>query len=185
MLNKDYHKQISSIRKINNVLDRNLLTVKDLKQGSFFKYSEAIFEVISISKYTEKSGSFWNEIEAYSIIEDKVIYFEWEEDDYIEASITLKELKMNQLDLSIEEIEEISEKESGSIKYNGNKYEYEDDYGAKWEKGQESYKVYFYDFIRGSEILTVEEWKLAKKQYEYKAYISKEIVPKEIHIISL
>lgn len=188
---KNITKQFSELRKLENpILDKkekDLLTIEDLKKNSFFIFNKNLYRVVSISFYEEKSGSKWFELECYSIYEDKITYFEYEKDDYIEVSITLKELSMRDLDKDIDQIEEISEEEEGSLYVNGKEYEYEDDYGAKWHKeGSDSYKVYFYDFIASdNELLTVEEWKISKNKYEYKVYLSKEIRSEDITVISI
>lgn len=184
---KNYKKQLSKLRTLPiNRNDFSLTQVTELKKGSFFKYKNLLHLVESISIYTDNSGFTWKEFECYCIQEDNIVYFEVEEDDEIEVFVTLKEVSMNQLNKNVNQIEDISENESGSIIVEDIVYEYEDDYKANWRKNDESYKVYFYDFVNKNNkslFLTVEEWNVAKNEYEYKAYISKKISLNEISII--
>ena len=184
---KNYKKQLSKLRSL--PIDRSdfsLTQVTDLKKGSFFKYQNLLYLIESVSTYTDNSDFVWKEFECYCIQTDTVIYVEVEEDDEIEVFVTLKEISMNQLNKNEDQIEAISENESGSVIFEGVKYEYDDDYKATWNKNDESYKVYFYDFVDkvdNSFCLTVEEWNIAKNEYEYKAYLSKQISLNEISII--
>lgn len=184
---KNYKKQLSKLRTLPiNRNDFSLTQVTELKKGSFFKYKNLLYLVESISIYTDNSGFTWKEFECYCIQEDTTIYIEVEEDDEIEVFITLKEISMSQLNKNEDQIEAISENESGTVMFENVAYEYEDDYKATWSKNDESYKVYFYDFVNknnNSLFLTVEEWNVAKNEYEYKAYISKKISLNEISII--
>lgn len=184
----NYRKQLKALRSLNvdSVIPSSELTNPlDLKIGSYFLYKKDLYLVEEIGTYTEKGGFKWHELECYNISQDKKVYIELENDDELEMYITLKEIKMSELNKTADQIEDISEEESGSVRYNGSSYEYDDDYGAEWERNGEKYKVYFYDFVKGKECLTVEEWKIAKGEYEYKAYLSKEIYPEDIRIISL
>ncbi len=182
----NYKKQLSVLKTLNNVEAKNkLISVLDLKKGSFFIYGKDLYTVEEVGVYNEK-GFKWNELECYNISKDKRVYFEIEKDDEISVSITLAEIKMSQLNKNADQIEDISDEEEGTVSFNGKVYEYEDDYGAKWSRNGESYNVYFYDFLNSSnECLTVEEWQTGNNEYEYKAYLSKEIFHEDITIVQI
>lgn len=183
----NYRKQFKELRTLKKVEDCSKYSVLDLKEGSFFVLESKMYKVISVSTYTEKSGFQWKELECYCINEDTTVYIEIEKDDYIEVYMTIKELSMKDLNKNADQIEEMSEQERGVIVYDNVNFSYEDDYGATWRKENEIYKVYFYDF-ESSELkakgitLTVEEWDLGHNEYEYKAYLSKEIYQDSIKI---
>lgn len=187
----NYKKQLNAVRSLNLSEDnsKKLHSVLELKQGSFFIYEKELYLVEEVGIYNEK-GFKWNELECYNINKDQRVYFEVEKDDEIEMSITLKEIKLNQINKTPDQIEEISDNEEGSLIYNGKltdrTFEYEDDYGAKWSRNGESYKVYFYDFVnRAGEYVTLEEWEIGQNEYEYKAYLSKEIFHENITIVKI
>lgn len=190
MLN--YKKQLNALRALNgiNLENKNKLeSVMNLQKGSYFLFEKELYLVEEVGVYNEK-GFKWNELECYNITADKKVYFEVEKDDEIEMSMTIAEIKLSQINKDADQIEDIADNEEGSIIYNGRlndrTYEYEDDYGAKWSRNGESFDVYFYDFInKSNECLTVEEWKLAPNEYEYKAYLSKEIFHENITIVKI
>lgn len=184
MLN--YRKQLNAMRALDSIESKSkMLSVLDLKKGSFFIFEKDLYLVEEVGVYNEK-GFKWNELECYNINEDKKVYFEVEKDDEIEMSITLAEIKISQLNKNPDQIEEIADEEEGSINWNGKRFDYDDDYGAKWSRNGESFEVYFYDFVnKSNECLTVEEWKIDSKEYEYKAYLSKPIFHENITIVKI
>lgn len=181
----NYRKQLKELRTLGTLTNASeLKTIVDLQKGSFFKYKRDLYKVLSVATYTE-DGDSWYELECYNISDDSKTYFEWEEDDDVEVNVTLSEVNMRSLDKTLDQIEAISEDEHGSVRVNGKTYSYDDDYKAKWRKDDQEFKVYFYDFVNGNEMLTVEEWKVGKGNYEYKAYISKNIYLEDIEVISV
>jgi translation elongation factor P/translation initiation factor 5A len=180
------------LRTLSNLTKKHLdYSIEDLKEGSFFFYNQELLKVKLITTYKDKQGWEWYELECFSINSGKTIYFEYEIDDYIEVSITIKEINFRDLNISSDKIEEMADLESGSIIYDSIKFNYDDDYSAKWTKKIDNKKieekVYFYDFYSTETglTLTIEEWKEGKGNYEYKAYLSKDINYRDIIIVSI
>lgn len=163
-------------------------SVKDLKEGSFLFIVGQPFVVQGVFTYKDSDGE-WFELELYSIMTGKTVYIEYEEDDTIEICITTRELKVRDLPVSVDDIEEMTEEEEGEIHLAGKTFYYEDDYKAKFfrKSGDKGEKLYVYEFETdaGDEYLTIEEWGNKNDGYEYKVYLSKPLDASSIEIVSL
>jgi len=168
--------------------DRFNFDITNLKIGSFVKINKAYCVVKNIFTYKD-SDSSWFELELFSILTAETIFIEYEVDDIIEIFITTDVIKMRDLPVSFDDIEEISEEEDGEFDYKGETFYYEDDYKAKFYRTPESKKekVYFYEFENdaSTKFLTVEEWGNDSDGYEYKAYISKKLDSSSLEVISI
>jgi len=182
-------KKFDLIRGLNivNLKERHKLSIKNLKKGSYIKLGNDVLYVEDVYTYTEKGGE-WKEYKLINVMTLKVSFIEVEEDDYLVVTLSETEIKMRNLGVSIDDIEDMSEDEEGQIKVNGKIYYYEDDYKAKFsrENSDKKEKVYFYDFeAEDGTLLTIEEWGSDKKGYDYEAWLSKEIPESSIEILAL
>ncbi len=174
--------------------DRYRHGVEELRAGDYLRVlaSEGaeLCRVESVSAYRDKSST-WYELELLGLESGRARYVEWEKDDEIEVSINGSELSLRELGVTADQVEEMSEEESGHISFGGRRYEYDDDYGATYyrdgDTGGGGESVYFYDFETRDERygLTVEEWGSASEGYEYAAFVCEFAGPESIEVVAL
>ncbi len=131
-----------------------------------------------------QGGSTWYELEGEST-EDKV-WIDLEEDDGLELTITLKKMKLRDVDLNKEKLDEIDDEEDGEIVYEGEKYYYEDSDRAMYYKyGDENKgeRFYYWDFENkaGDKFIGVEKWEDGAYDVSY----SESIAPHQVTVFSL
>jgi hypothetical protein len=162
--------------------------VEDARAGSCLRLRGELCQVLSLSEYREKSGSWW-ELECFGLESGETLWVEWERDDEVEISVSGPALSLQQIGVSAGQVEEMSDEEEGRISFGGRTYHYDDDYGATYFRDPSSAgePVYFYDFETrdGRHGLTVEEWGDASQGYEYEAFASESMGPDEIEVVAL
>ena len=179
--------------------DRWKHNIKDVKETGFLSYEGKTYLVKEVGlyqefdeKYIKASGRPWFELRLFCIDTGEIVNIEWEEDDEIKVSMTLKELKFSDLRddegkaIDEDDLDQIADEEDG-IFFGGKKFEYKDDYAAKYYRNgvMEGGDVYMYEFesLDGT-CLTIEEWQSGGKE-EYKIYLSSQIDVNNIEILSL
>lgn len=184
----DTNKKFGLIRGLNPVplKKRHSLSLLNVKIGSYLVVEGNIFKVEDKYTYKNKSES-WDEFKLVNVMTLETRFMEIEEDDDIIVYLTQKEVKMRDLP-DTDDIEDMSERESGEIRLNGKTFYYDDDYKAKFSRdgSDKEMKVYFYDFeADDGTLLTVEEWEVNKEEYEYEAWLSKEYPALYIEILQI
>lgn len=178
-------------------------TVKDVRKGGVIRLHEDTYLVTGVSTYretdesfsNEKKDSVWYELRCINLETGIVVWIEWEEDDHLVISLTTGTLRFRDLQdedgvgIGDDDLDQIVEDED-DIYYRGCKYEYDDDYAARYYRdgpGRDTKgdKVYFYDFSFGDETLTIEEWKDGKNDYSYELFLSCTVEPRAVTIIAL
>ena len=174
-------------------------TIKEVKQDGFIRYDGKTYSVMEVGKYqgfneqfTRKTGLPWFELKLFCIDTAEILNLEWEEDDEIKASITLKSLRFS--DLSDDEGNAVDEDDLDQIAQDkdvicldGKKFNYNDDYAAKYYRGvvkKGGEKVYSYEFESSDgNCLTIEEWQSGGKE-EYNIYLSRKIDANSIEVLA-
>ena len=121
--------------------------IEDVGEGAYLRVGDECHCVESINEYREKK-SRWHELELFGLTSGRTSYLEWEKDDEIEISVNGPELSLADVEVSADDVEEMSEEEEGQITFEGRTYHYDDDYGATYPRSgsSEGVKVHFYDF---------------------------------------
>jgi len=177
-------------------------TVKDIKPGGVFRLNNLTYLVLEIGTYTETDETFkealdWtgHELKIFCLEAGTLHNLEWEEDDEIEVSLTLSEVRFSKLQYDdgesiapdSDDLDEIVDK-GWKIKLHEEIFYYKDDYAAWYvrEGSNTREKVYFYDFEAddGRE-LTIEAWILESEKEKFQVFISQEIHPDDIEVISI
>lgn len=189
-----FEKSFEAIRQLSNVIHKNnrsKYTLDHIKKGGFLKLKNDLCVVENIFTYSAGNEK-WYEIELYSILTSETIYLEYEIDDTIEMYQTIKAFNVRELGFSMDAIEEMSDNEKGSFKFENQTFFYEDDYKAKFSRNETDApeKLYLYEFSNEAEdlFLTIEEWESQdgdQKEYDYKGYLSKQLTFKDIEVLSL
>jgi hypothetical protein len=160
---------------------RHKLKLTDLKKGSFIMFNGSVCKVVDEYTYRYKKEK-WGELQLMSVDDEKIFYLEIEEDDVVEVFLTDKEIKLRDINISKSDIDDIVDEEE-AIKYNGVKYWYEDDYKVGFSRvgDTDEENCYLYEFeSENDEYLTIEKW-----DNSYEVFISRQIDPKAIEIISI
>jgi hypothetical protein len=162
--------------------------IEEVGTGDYLRVSGELHRVELVSEYREKS-SRWHELELFGLESGTPCYVEWEKDDEIEVSVNGPELSLGDIGVTADQIEEMSDEESGSISYDGRTYHYDDDYGATFHRDGEGEgeAVHFYDFETRDErfCLAVEEWGSASEGYEYAAFVAEYVGPDAVEVVAL
>jgi len=183
----NYSQAFKSLRELNTPIiqkERFNYNIKSLKQGSFVKIKGELFQVKNVFTYKEGKEQ-WFEYELFSISTGLITYIEYEEDDKIDMYITSETFNVRELPVSMDDVEDMADEESGKIELRMNTFYYEDDYQATFIKGDVKDTVYLYEFSNESEdtFLTIEEWGNKTDGYEYQCFISKKL--EEIEVVSI
>ncbi|MCP4693777.1 MAG: DUF4178 domain-containing protein [Desulfobacterales bacterium] len=175
--------------------------VKDLKTGDVYRLNNQTYLVLEVGVYTETDENFqrdldWTGHELKSVcLETGVAHnLEWEEDDEIEASLTLSEIKMSALRYDdgeaiaadSDDLDEIVEK-GWDVKYQEKLFHVEDDFAAWWTPGEGARreKVFFYEFESDDgEALTIEVWPRSNNKEDFQVFLSRSINPDNIEVIA-
>ena len=180
--------------------------IEELSVDAYLRVGGQPQRVVSVSHYQEKE-SRWYELELFGLETGTTTYVEWEKDDEVEIALNGPELSLGDLGLTADEVEEMSDAESGSISHAGRTYHYDDDYGATYHRdstaagfgegsaagsgkgaaARSGEKVYFYDFETSDEryCLTIEEWGDEQQGYEYGVFVSEYLEPDAIEVLAL
>ncbi|MCP3943598.1 MAG: DUF4178 domain-containing protein [Desulfobacteraceae bacterium] len=177
--------------------DQADITLMDARKGSFFTCFGDTYYVKEKNRYQEMSEDFTTSQE-YFVTEltclcmetGQIGHFEWEFDDELEISITLERTSFKYIkddegqSVDEDDLDQIA-KDKDVIVYAGEKFWYEDDWAALYQRGNKEEKVYMYEFKNeGTNLaLTIEEW-IESGRDEYKIYISKSVEPGQITIMS-
>ena len=204
-LMRGYSKKFDAIRRLSPDMltpeaDRWKLSVRDLNVGGFVKYQEKTWIVERAGKYFEFSDNFnkkkkynWTEFRLFSIETGETINIEFEIDDDIEISVTLKEIRFKDLrddegaDIDEDDLDEIAEK-GWEIFYHGKRFDYDDDYAAKYYRDfseESDERVYVYEFVaHDKEMISIEEWDSGSGDESYEIFLSRAASENEFEVIA-
>ncbi|HFU74851.1 MAG TPA: DUF4178 domain-containing protein [Arcobacter sp.] len=179
----NYDELFTITRKLTNVIPSNKRKTKDLfsiKEGTFLEFKDKTFFVKESITYSEKNKKgkivdSWDECEAICLEEKGKTYFvEVEDDDGLKIYFSHTIVKLRELGIKKSDIKQIVDEED-NIKYNNQKFYYDDDYIAFLGNSDE--KVYFVDFeADNGDYLTIEQY----EDGETKAYISSSVSGVEV-----
>ncbi len=177
--------------------DQMSLTLQDVKEGAFFIHGDKTFFVKEAARYEETSedfktrqGYFLTELTCLCMETFETVHFEWEFDDELEIAMTDERISFRPLtdeageSIDEDDLDQIAQ-DKDLILYNGEKFWYEDDWAAIYQKGAREEKVFVYEFENegGTRFLTIEEWTGSGKD-EYQIYLSRPVSPGQITILS-
>jgi len=120
------------------------------------------FDIKVISKHTYRQGeSSWYELECDKGAEK--LWIVMEEDDELELSVSLRELKLRELNITKADLIRFDDDEEGSFTFEGDKYWLEDSDQAifyRHSNDKEAEKFYYWSFEveNGNKYIDVEKW---------------------------
>lgn len=204
-LKRSYSKKFDAIRRLVPEMlipedDRWKTPLQDLNVGGFLRYQDKTCIVERAGKYFEFSEDFkkkkkynWTELRLFCIETGETINIEWEIDDDIEISVTLKEIKFRDLkddegaDIDEDDLDEICEK-GWEIFYKGKRFKYDDDYAAKYYRGfskESDEKLYVYEFLANNkEMISIEEWDSGSGDESYEIFVSRSASEDEFELLA-
>lgn len=170
-------------------------TIETVEQGGFFKLDGLTYLVQGLHAYREGEGPSaweWWELELLCLQNGETTFMEWEKDDKVEASMTLKKLSWKDLrddkggKVDEDDLEEMVEEEDDLV-YEKTTFEYEDDSQAMFFRNDdgEGEPVWIVDFeAKDGTTLTIEEWgDEASGDWEYDISLSRQIDPDTIEVL--
>ncbi len=174
------------------------LTLKDIGPGAFFRFENQNFYVKETAVYEETSEDFKTR-QGYTVTEltclcletGETAFFEWEFDDELEISLTQERISFRQLtdedgeSIDEDDLDQIAD-DQDAVVYKGEKFWYEDDWAAIYERGGREEQLFVYEFENeaGNRFLSIEEWQGPGKE-EYQIYTSRPVAPGAINIIAV
>lgn len=176
MRNKAINENINSV-------PEETLHVVNLDKGGVFElsglgknYEQKTLKVIAKHLYMEGDFS-WFELECDDGTENKV-WVEVEDDDETVVSVVLEKTTMKEFGLTPEKLKQIDYDETGFV----NGYTYVDSGDATYYRfcdSDRAEKLYYWDFVKGDKILSVEKW----GDNDYQVFISQKMKPSQIRIL--
>lgn len=199
---KSYQQRFDTIRSLEKEQlipddQKTRLTIKDAGKNALFQYEGKTWSIQDINRYEETSedfkqrkGYFIYELTCLCLETGKSVFFEWEEDDTLEISMTLEQAGFRNLTddegqaIDEDDLDQIADDRDAVI-LNGEKFWYEDDWPAVYEKGGKTENVYMYEFENESHsrFLTIEEWSGSGRD-TYRIYTSMPVPPNAVDLIT-
>ena len=142
------------------------------------------FDVTVLGKHIYREGEYtWYELEGDK--GDSKIWLEFEEDDELEISIKIKNLKLRELGISKADLDKMDDREDGSFVFEKEKFYYEDsDKAVFYRNGieEKAEQFYYWDFEtdEGDKFISVEDWNGA-----IEASLSYPVKPSQVTVYSL
>ena len=135
-----------------------------------------------LAKHLYQEGDFsWFELECDKGVDDKV-WVEVEDDDETVVSVVLKKMKVSDINTTKNELDEIDYNEAGSISYKRKQFNYVDSGDAVFYRfcdDTKAEKLYYWDFVNGNEILSVEKW----GERDYEVFLSQKMRPSQVTVL--
>jgi hypothetical protein len=173
------------------------LTIQDMGETGFFEYQGQTFYVQDIHPYEETSedfktpqGYFIYELTCLCLDTGQTIFFEYEFDDELEMAMTQSRYSFRQLAddqgnaIDEDDLDQIAD-DKDVIVIDQERFWYEDDWAAVYQKNGKQENVYIYEFEneQHNRFLTIEEWSGSSRD-EYRIYTSVPVRPDDIVLIS-
>ncbi|MBS4760161.1 MAG: DUF4178 domain-containing protein [Clostridium sp.] len=172
-----------SIKENLNKVPEQVPHVVNLERGGVFElkgvgddFKDMTLKVIAKHLYQEGDFS-WFELECDDGSDEKV-WVEVEDDDETTVSVVLKKMKLQDINTTPAMLEIIDDDESGNVFG----YSYQDSGDAVFYRfcdDSRSEKLYYWDFIKGNRILSVEKW----NENDYEVYISQKMRPSQVTVL--
>lgn len=142
------------------------------------------FDVNILGRHIYREGEFtWYELEGDK--GDSKVWIEFEEDDELEISIKIKDLKLRELGISKSDLDKMDDREDGDFEYEREKFYYEDSGQAVFYRNgieENAEKFYYWDFENdnGDKYISAESW-----DGEIEASLSYPVKPSQVTVYSL
>ena len=175
--------------------------IRVLEDGDVFRLAGHTYFVMETGTYTETDETFrktydWtgNELKVMRLEAGTVHNLEWEEDDEIEVTLTLDEVRFSELKYDdgeavaqdSDDLDEIVEKKWEIVR-GGKPFFYSDDYAARYVRKKDGKRenVFFYEFeADDGEQLTIEVWVQDNGKEEFQVFLSRSVPPDDIEVIA-
>lgn len=207
-----FRSRIDRIRRIDSdralpVRERHRYTIKDLNKGGVVQLGDRLYLVEDVSSYTDTDENFratdsgWSELKLVDLASGEVVWLEWEEDDEILISRTIRALSFSELSddcgdsIDEDDLDDLADSGESILATasdigTARTFVYFDDYAALYNRGVSGRetrgdKVYFYEFTSGDLTITIEEWLDGKNSYSYELFLSRSVAAGELTIIAL
>ena len=123
----------------------------------------------------EREGYRWPELTLYCLNDGATQYLEWEKEDEVSVYVSREKLTFGQVGINNKEhLWEISEKESGRVRYSGRTFEYHEDSAVSYIRDEKSEPFHQYLFAADANeaYISVEEWGDDDEGYEHNVVLS-------------
>lgn len=182
----EHFTQLEMIRKTQSSLSQVESMKQDLrslKPGAVIAMRGENYRVEERSRYQEGQWK-WYEYQLMNLINGTQVFLEWEFDDQLELSLYDRKIKFAQLDLSPDDLSRMDNNESGSFRFQGTKWIYEESDEALYFRGEKGSgeKHYYWSFHDSSE-----KSYLSIDRYEgnYEVNLGGEVLSNEVRVRSL
>ena len=166
------------------------LSIENVRAGGFIHLSSIgpdldEFDVNILARHVYRAGGDeWYELEGESV--NGKVWIDLETDDDVELAVTLKKLKLRDIDVSKQDLKKMDDEEEGEIKYQGETYYYEDSDSAVFYRSgdpKDAEKLYFWDFENeeGTKFIGIERWDDGSYDVSYSAAIK----PWQVSVLSI
>lgn len=145
---------------------------------------KADFDVTILGRHIYREGeSTWYELEGDK--GDQKVWIEFEEDDELEISIKMRNLKLRDLGLSKSALDKMDDDEDGSFKFENEKFYYEDSGRAVFyrdgiEEKAEQFDYWDFENDEEDKLISAERW-----GGEIEASLSYPVKPSQVTVYSL
>lgn len=165
------------------------MTIENIRPGGFVRLSrvgpdmeDVEAEIVGRHVY-EEDGFQWFELEGESAVGK--VWIDVEEDDEVEVSVSLRKLRLSDVGLTRESLDEITRRDEGTLTFEERTYEYEDSGSATFMRNGDparGERLRYWDFESEDErwFIGIEAW-----GEEYQVHLSQAVLPSQIEVFSL
>lgn len=184
--------------------NRHGASITEVEKGGVLRFRHDVFVVTDVAtctetdeKYKKHKDYFSTEFTLYSLKTGETRYLEWEKDDDVEISLTERKLKRAELrskltysngePVDLDDMDDVAD-DGTDLVFEGKVYSYDDDWPARYvSQDGRTGNVYIYEFGDASQQhwLTIEAWQEEGGGEDFEVFVSSNIKPAEIEIISL
>jgi hypothetical protein len=185
---RSYDEQFAAIRAMHKPLapaQRFEYSIENVEAGGYIRFEGKSYRVQSIFTY-EREEYRWPELTLYCLNDGATQYLEWEKEDEVSVYVSREKLTFGQVGINNKEhLWEISEKESGRVRYDGRTFEYHEDSAVSYIRDEKSEPFHQYLFAADANkaYISVEEWGDDDDGYEHNVTLSEKIDPRSIEVL--
>ncbi len=183
-----YDEQFAAIRAMRKPVapaQRFEYSIENVEADGYIRFERKSYRVQSIFTY-EREGYRWPELTLYCLNDGATQYLEWEKEDEVSVYVSREKLTFGQVGINNKEhLWEISEKESGRVRYGGRTFEYHEDSAVSYIRDEKSEPFHQYLFAADANeaYISVEEWGDDDDGYEHNVVLSEKIDPRSIEVL--
>ncbi len=186
-----YDAQFAAIRKMPQPIprsSRNQASIEDVGMGGYIRFEGNSYAVQGVNIY-ERHGARWPELSLFRLNDGQTKYLEWEKEDEVSVYVSRETVSFEQVGLRDKEhLWAIAEAESGTLRYKGAAFRYDEDSDVTFFRDGGAEGKGFHQYLFASPdrktFLCIEEWGDEDTGFEHNVILSGFLDPRAIEVVA-